>query len=445
MNKINIFGIVPVLVIASFVFGVHIGEKNIPEFEKITSLENMDGDVLTANVNTSLEKVDFSPYWKVWNILENKFIPYGTSTSKEVLTEDKIYDSIDGLVSSYNDPYTVFMRPKVSKNFKIKTKGSLEGIGAIVGEKDGEIVIVMPLPNSPAEKSGLAAGDKILLVDNVDIKGKNVDDVVNLIRGKKGTDVKLTIKTSDTKKNVDVVVTRGTIEIPSTAHKVVKRDVVVNVQKDNVGTDVSEKENTSQEQKVEKKTEEKDFYLLRLFSFSQTSINSFKRELIEFINGGSDFLIIDLRGNPGGYIESAVRIASWFLPEDSIVVREYSGPDKKVHLYKSYKKNLFDDKKPKIAILVDKGTASAAEILAGALQEYDVAIIVGTNTFGKGCVQELVDITDNLSLKVTVARWYTPNGVSISEGGLTPDIFVDVKNATSGDPWLDAAVEALSE
>jgi len=165
-------------------------------------------------------------------------------------------------------------------------------------------------------------------------------------------------------------------------------------------------------------TEVQDFYLLQLFSFSQTSIASFERELTSFVESGASSLILDLRGNPGGYIESAIQIASWFLPEGAVVVR--------------------------VAILVDQGSASASEILAGALQEHGVATLVGTNTFGKGSVQELVSITDELSLKVTVARWYTPNGVSISNGGLTPDIQVDPKSATSSDPWVDAAIDFLA-
>jgi carboxyl-terminal processing protease len=435
LSKVNILGIFTALLIGSFLLGLYIGDVHFSEYEKMCSSFN-SGDILTASADKSLEKFDFTPYWRVWNILDRKFIPYGTST-KKLSDVDRMYNSIDGLVSGYNDPYTVFMRPKVSKNFKIKTKGSLEGIGAIIGEKNGDILVVAPLPGSPAESAGLVAGDRILSVDDVETKNRNVDDVVSLIRGEKGTKVKLTVKTEGGKA-VDVFIVRGTIEIPSTSHVVIERDVPVHHEK------TQKKENDSDlNENID--IQKKDFYILRLFSFSQTSIASFKRELESFLKSGSDSLIIDLRGNPGGYIESAVQIASWFLPEGSVVVREYNGPEKKEHLYRSYKTDLFKDKKPKMVILVDKGTASAAEILAGALQEYDVATLVGTNTFGKGCVQELVDITDKLSLKVTVARWYTPNGVSISEGGLTPDVKINPKESTSTDPWLDAAIDILSE
>jgi carboxyl-terminal processing protease len=436
-----------VLVIAGVAFfsGIYVGEKRIPEMKKITSLVNVEGDVLTAQVGVETEKVDFTPYWRVWNTLERKFIPFGTTMAEEIGAEDRMYRSIEGLVQSYGDPYTVFMQPQVAEDFKIATKGSLEGIGAVIGEKDGGLVVVGPLVGSPAEKAGLLSEDKILKVDGVETKGMVVDEAVKLIRGQGGTEVVLSIQRGDGEP-YDVAIVRGTIEIPSTAHTVVEREVP----KLAVQTDEKKPESSSDElpqvevdEQGEVKMETQDFYLLSLFSFSQTSISAFERELQDFVKSNSDSLIIDLRGNPGGYIESAVQIASWFLPDGSVVVREYSGPDKKEVVHTSHSKELFKDGIPKIAILVDKGSASASEILAGALQEHGVATVVGTNTFGKGSVQELVSITDRLSLKITVARWYTPNGVSISQGGLTPDVLVDT-NSSSTDPWLDEAIKVLS-
>jgi len=434
---------------ATFFAGVYVGEERVPEMSKVTSLVNIEGDVLTAKVGADTEeKVDFTPYWRVWNTLERKFSPFGTTTAEEVSPEDRMYDSIEGLVSSYSDPYTTFMRPQVAEDFKIATKGSLEGIGAVIGERDGGIVVVGPLVGSPAEKAGLLAGDVILSVDGVETAGSSVDEVVKHIRGEGGTEVTLSIQ-RDGGEAFNVPIVRGTIEIPSTSHEVVAREVpklAVKTETEpgttgETSSETSSGETSSEEEVVE--TEVQDFYLLRLFSFSQTSITAFERELQDFVKSGSNSLIIDLRGNPGGYIESAIQIASWFLPDGSVVVREYSGPEKKEVVHTSYARDLFKDGLPKIAVLVDKGSASASEILAGALQEHGVATIVGTNTFGKGSVQELINITDDLSLKVTVARWYTPNGISISQGGLTPDVCVNTES-TSTDPWLDAAVETLS-
>lgn len=446
-NKASILGGFVLIAGVAFYTGLHVGEGRIPEVEKITSLINVEDDVLTAQVAGDTEKVDFTPYWRVWNTLERKFIPFGTTTAEEVDAEKRMYRSIEGLVASYNDPYTVFMQPQLAEEFKIATKGSLEGIGAVIGERDGGLVVVGPLPGSPAEIAGLVAGDKILTIDGTSVAGMVVDDAVKLIRGQGGTVVVLSIQ-SEGKEPRDVSITRGTIEIPSTAHAVIEREVpkIAVASKNEEQTASAGGAEVVQPAEPEKpvEMEMQDFYILRLFSFSQTSINAFERELHDFVESGSKSLIIDLRGNPGGYIESAIQIASWFLPDGSVVVREYSGPQKKEILHTSQGKDLFKDGIPKIVVLVDNGSASASEILAGALQEHGVATIVGTNTFGKGSVQELISITDTLSLKVTVARWYTPNGVSISQGGLTPDVRIDPTTATSSDPWLDAAVKVLS-
>ncbi len=456
-SKASILGASVVFVVAAFVMGVQVGERRVVPTDGVPrDLVNTEGDILTAQVGANTDAFDFTPYWRVWNTLERKFAPYGTTTAVAMDPESRVYSSIEGLVNSYGDPYTVFMRPQVAENFKISTKGSLEGIGAVIGEYQGGLVVVSPLVDSPAEKAGLVSGDKILKVDDVTTEGETVDQAVDRIRGERGTEVKLLIQSVDEEPR-DVYITRGTIEIPSTAHTVVAKEVpkvAVSTgdtepdgKVESASSDGGDSGEESSSAKVSEdkpfETEVKDFYVLQLFSFSQTSINAFQRELEDFKESGSDSLIIDLRGNPGGYIESAVQIASWFLHDGDVVVREYHGPEKREVVHYAQNRNLFDDELPKVAVLVNKGSASAAEILAGALQEHGVATIVGTNTFGKGSVQELVNITDNLALKVTVARWYTPNGISISQGGLTPDVQVDT-NATSSDPWIDAAVEALT-
>lgn len=422
----------------AFVGGVYVGEGHVPAIEQVMGVLNMRGDALSAQVSTTQDALDFMPYWRVWNTLEKKFIPHGTSTDVSISREDRLYSSIEGLVASYQDPYTVFMRPEVSEEFKIATKGSLEGIGAVIGQYEGRLVVVSPLERSPAQQAGLVAADHIVAIDGVSTDGMPVDDAVGHIRGQRGTQVVLTIAREGEEQR-DVSITRGTIEIPSTAHAVVAREVPKPIASSAGGTPTS----SGGEEPAE--TEVRDFYVLKLFSFSESSISAFQRELTDYVAQGGDTLIIDLRGNPGGYIDAAVQIASWFLPEGSVVVREMMGPQKKETVHRSVRQDMFADTLPKIAILVDKGSASAAEILAGALQEHGVAKLIGTHTFGKGSVQELVPITDALSLKVTVARWYTPHGVSISDGGLTPDIEIDPTQATSSDPWIDAAITYLAQ
>lgn len=411
-----------------FWWGVRVGEGRIPAAQKVLGLVHKEGDPLFMSSST----VDFMPYWRVWNTLERKFSPFSTSTPEIVSAEDRVYRSIEGLVASYNDPYTVFMRPQLTKDFKIATRGSLEGIGAVVGEREGALIVVAPVPGSPAERAGLVSGDYIRKIDGTDTAGVDVQAAVDKIRGQGGTTVTLTVE-SEGKEPREVAIVRGTIEIPSTTHMAFERDVPVVAVRDKNG------QVSSTSEPVE--TEKRDFYIVRLFSFSESSVSAFERELRAFSASSTGTLIIDLRGNPGGYLEAAVNMAGWFLPQGSVVVRDFTGPEKTERVYTTTARTLFPEGKvPKIALLVDKGTASAAEILAGALHEYHVAELIGTRTFGKGSVQELVNITDALALKVTVSRWYTPNGVSISHGGLTPDIEVDPTKATSSDPWIDAAV-----
>jgi len=437
-----LFAIVLALLGGAFAGGVHVGKQQVPDVDQVANVVNTEGDVLSALVASPSSPVDFAPYWRVWNTLEKKFIPFSTSTSETVASEDRLFSSIEGLVASYKDPYTVFMRPQISEAFKIATRGSLEGIGAVVGEREGKLLVVQPLPGSPAQKAGLVIDDHIQAIDGVTTEGEAVEDAVNRIRGVGGTEVVLTIQRKDEEPR-DVTIVRGTIEIPSTTHAVVEREVpkVSTVTTDTTTPEVTGSTTASTEP-VE--MEKKDFYFLRLFSFSQTSVASFERELMDFKESGANSLIIDLRGNPGGYLEAAVQMAAWFLPEGTVVLREFRGPEKTEIVHRAQGRNIFGDTPPKIAIVVDKASASASEILAGALQEHGVAKLVGTNTYGKGSVQELVNITDELALKVTVARWYTPNGVSISPGGLTPDIKVDVENASSSDPFVEAAVDYLS-
>jgi len=430
--------------LGAFVVGLYVGEGRVPATAQVASVVNKEGDALSALANaTSADPVDFTPYWRVWNTLERKFIPYGTSTDETVAAVDRLYSSIEGLVKGYDDPYTVFMRPQVSADFKMATKGSLEGIGAVIGERDGQILVVQPLPGSPAEKAGLVTEDVIQKVDGVSTVGTTVEDAVGRIRGEGGTEVVLMVQGKEGEPR-EVRITRGTIEIPSTAHAVVEREVPkVAVRDQETGSSETGDTTDSVAEPVE--TEKKEFYMLRLFSFSQSSIVAFERELRDFAQSDADSLIIDLRGNPGGYLEAAVDMAGWFLPDGTVVVREFRGPEKTEVVHRARGKELFAGDLPKIAVVVDKASASASEILAGALKEHGVAKVIGTNTFGKGSVQELVDITPELALKVTVARWYTPNGVSIAPGGLAPDILVDVENATSADPYIEAAVDYLAQ
>jgi len=382
-----------------FAVGFYAGKKN--------SVSLPPPDLLSA---TSTETIDMAPFWKAWNILDQKFTP-ASSTTPPVAGKNKVWGSIQGLASSYGDPYTVFFPPVESKNFEEEISGSFGGVGMEIGVQDGLLTIIAPLKNTPASYAGVLAGDKIISIGEKSALKMTTDEAIKLIRGEIGTSVTVTFARAGVKEPIVKTLVRAAIEIPTVNTKLLPENI----------------------------------FVIELYSFSATSPNLFRGALREFVQSGSDKLIIDLRNNPGGFLEAALDIASWFLPTGKIVVTEDFGDKREKHEYRSKGYDVFTDKL-KMAILVNGGSASASEILAGALKEYGKATLVGEKTFGKGSVQELVSITGDTSLKVTVAHWLTPLGNSISNGGLQPDIEVKLtpENTNGGvDPQLNAAVKYL--
>ncbi|MFA6339005.1 MAG: S41 family peptidase [Candidatus Paceibacterota bacterium] len=382
---------------SSFFLGVFVGAEVRSDVDRVASLSNKE-DVTVP--------VDFAPFWKAWNILKEKHIS-GTTTPDQT----KVWGAIQGLASSFNDPYTTFFPPQEAKVFKSEISGNFEGIGAEIGIRDNLITVISPLKGSPAEKAGMLPGDKIIKIDDKDVIKTSVEDAVKLIRGDKGTKVKITVTRAGVKESIELSVTRDVVDIPT----------------------------------VETKKRSDGIFVISLYSFSATSADLFRKALREFVISKDDKLILDLRGNPGGYLEAAVDMASWFLPSGEVIVSENYGGHHESDFYRSKGYNIFN-KNLKFVILVNNGSASASEILSGALQEYGIAKLVGTRTFGKGSVQELVSITPETSLKVTIAKWFTPKGRSISDGGLTPDFEVkmteeDFKNGK--DPQMDKAIEVV--
>lgn len=375
------------LLVAGIAFGAgyYVGQENKP----IVIGDNIVGAAVPAD-----KKIDFDIFWKTWQILDQKFIPGVNATATNVSVakndQERVYGAISGLVNSMGDPYTVFMPPQEKKEFDQTIAGNFGGVGMEVGIRDGIITVVSPIEGTPAKRAGVLAGDKIIKINGSSTESLSIDQAVQKIRGDVGTHVKITVSRSNGKEVLDFDLTRETINVP-----------VIKTEKDPSGV-----------------------FIIRLFSFTATSPKLFQNALQEFSQSGADKLILDLRGNPGGYLEAAVDMASWFLPKGAVVVREIhrDDPEKDYQSagYNAFSRNL------KMVILVDGGSASASEILSGALREYGVAKLIGTKTFGKGSVQELIPITDDTSLKVTIARWLTPQGHSISQSGLDPDIHVEV-------------------
>ncbi|MFA6514834.1 MAG: S41 family peptidase [Candidatus Paceibacterota bacterium] len=379
--------------------GVYIGYSHRPEIEKISGVINK-----TPQTETS---ADFSSFWKTWNLLNEKSI-----YAKKVTDQDRVWGAISGLASSLGDPYTVFFPPKENKSFNEEIMGSFEGIGAEIGIKDQVLTVIAPLKDTPAWRSGVKAGDKIIKINKLSTNDMTVDGAIDLIRGPEGTDVTLTVIRLGENETRDIVVKRERIQVPT----------------------------------LDAELRDDGIFVIRLYSFSENSDNLFKDAIVQFLNSGSSKLILDLRGNPGGYLSSAVNIGSWFIDEGKTILSEDSEDGSKPKIYRSHGPKLFDEKLS-FVVLVDGGSASASEILAGALREHKVATLVGEKTFGKGSVQELVKITDDTSLKVTVAHWFTPNGVSISLKGIDPDIKVSITAKdfeNKKDPQMDKAVEILN-
>jgi carboxyl-terminal processing protease len=387
---------------ASFFCGVYVGFNGNMKSIAGANLENKDPGLFV--------KADFAPFWKAWNVLNERHVDYGSSTTN-VSDQEKVWGAIEGLTNSFKDPYTVFFPPADSEIFENDISGNFQGVGMEIGMRDGVLTVIAPLKGTPAQKAGILAGDKILKIDNTPTNTLNSDEAVKLIRGKGGTKVVFTIFRAGSDNPIEISVIRATIDIPT----------------------------------IKSYTRLDGVFVIELYNFSAVSTDLFRKALREFVASKTNKLVLDLRGNPGGYLEASIDMASWFLPLGEVIVRENFGKDKEEVVHRSKGYNIFNNKL-KMVILMDGGSASASEILAGSLQENGIATLVGTNSFGKGSVQELVKITPDTSLKVTIARWLTPKGKSISDGGLKPDIEVKrtPEEIVKGiDPQMKAAVELL--
>jgi carboxyl-terminal processing protease len=377
MQKITL--VLPSLVIVSLIFasGYFVGTEKSNDF-----MPKQFGNAAGA-----YDEADLTSFWKAWNLIDDKFIP--ASSTQPISNTDRVYGAISGMVDSLGDPYTVFLQPEANEMFNESIKGNFSGVGMEIGMEEGFLTVIAPLKNTPAELAGVQAGDIILEIDGISTINVSLDDAVDKIRGEVGTVVTITVAREGLTEAKEISITRDVIEIPTMDYEL--RDDGI--------------------------------YEISMYNFSANAANDFRKALREFVESGSSKILLDLRGNPGGYLEAAVDISSWFLPAGKTIVQEDFGDDNVKYL-RSKGYDIFNDNL-KMVVLVNKGSASASEIVSGALQEYDIATLIGTQTFGKGSVQELVEINPETSLKVTIARWLTPLGRSISDGGLTPDITID--------------------
>lgn len=394
------------LAVGAFFSGAYLGHE-VPERSQTAGLFNFFTSSVDAG-QTAVES-DLDEFWEVWNLLEEKFAT-GSST-KEITKEERIQGAIDGLVDAYGDPYTVYLPPKDAETFNESISGNFSGVGMEVGLREGLITVIAPLPDTPAEGAGVLAGDVLVKIDETSTEDMRIDEAVNLIRGERGTEVVLQVYREGEQEFITIPIIRDNIKIPTV------------------------------------KTEDlDDVFIIALYSFNAVAQEQVANALEEYVKSGAEKLIFDVRGNPGGFLESAVNIAGYFLPTGKVVVREEFSDTKKNDVFRSRGNQIQLFRPDNLVVLVDNGSASASEILAGALKDHEVATIIGSQTFGKGSVQELIELDNNSSLKVTIARWLTPDGTSISDGGLTPDIIISrtpAQRMADEDPQKDAAVRFL--
>ena len=397
-------GLALLLAAAAFFSGVQMGTADVGDVQLEAGLFSLFSRTPIPN-----EEVQLGEFWRVWNLLEEKFV--ASSSTDPLSQEARLQGAIQGLVQSYDDPYTVFMPPVDAAEFDETISGNFGGVGMEVGLRDGVITVIAPLPDTPAEQSGIVAADIIAKIDDTSTKDMSISEAVKLIRGEKGTDVVLTIFREGEMELLEISVTRDTIVIPTV------------------------------------KTEMKDdVFIISLYSFNALAEEKMQDALKEYTKSGTRKLVLDLRGNPGGFLQSAVSIGSYFLDAGEVIVRENFGDGSAEELYRSQGRTLGKFAPEEMIVLIDGGSASASEILAGALSQHGVAILMGQTTFGKGSVQELVDLPNGSSLKVTIARWLTPDGTSISIEGLDPDIVIKrtpQQIMADEDPQLEAAVKWL--
>lgn len=400
--------IIVVLIGASFYAGFWYGQNSWPSIEKVSGIFGKE--------TSKPANVDFGLFWDSWAKIEQKFVNRSSLDYQKM-----VYGAIEGMIKSLGDPYTVFMPPEENKKFNEDIKGSFDGIGAEIGMRNDILTIIAPLEDSPAKKAGLQAGDKILKIDDKITTDFSLEQAISLIRGPKGTQVTLTISRQGLAIPKEFKITRDVIKVPILKYEIKETANPANGQS---GTS-------------------KKIAYIHLYQFTENAADEFRKVANEILTSGAQGIIFDVRDNPGGYLEVAVDIASWFVDGGKLVVSEdFGNGNKNEHTSYGYKKLATYP----TVVLINQGSASASEILAGALRDDNGIKLVGEKSFGKGSVQELEDLKGGTSLKVTVAKWLTPSGKSIMEEGLEPDIKVGLTSEdidAGRDPQLDKALEML--
>ncbi|GIK57734.1 MAG: S41 family peptidase [Chloroflexi bacterium] len=373
--------------------------------EVVTPADSVAADSTESREPTAVppgnpEDITFDVFYETWQLVEQQY------DGDVPPNEDVLYAAIEGSLRTLGDEFTRFIRPDVAERMRQDAVGSVEGIGAFVRENEqGQFEIVRPIPGQPAEKAGLLPGDIIIGVDGQSMEGVSFDEVILLVRGPRGTDVTLLVQREGEDEPLEFTITRVRFEIPTVEYRMLENDIAY----------------------------------IHLQEFNQTAVQKTLAALEELLAQNPQALIFDLRDNPGGFLNQSVAVADLFLP-DSVVLfeRNRNGLDQ------TFRADNGDIAETiPLVVLVNPGSASASEIVAGALQDHGRAILIGETTFGKGSVQQVHELSDGSELRVTIARWYTPANNTIDKEGVTPDIEIPMAFGAEEDIQLQRAIEYI--
>lgn len=396
------------IVILAFVLGWQLGHRDY-----LISWQNFKPIVKVANKIPSKNQteIDFKLFWETWDLVSSKYI------DKKAIDPEKLYyGAIQGMVAAIGDPYTVFLPPSAQKVTKEQLGGSFDGVGIQLGyNKDKRLVVIAPLKGTPADKAGVKAGDLILEIDKKETTNISLPEAVSLIRGPKGSAVTLSLFREEDLKPQDVSLTRDTIVVKTVEF---------------------EAKTTGSGKKIA---------YIRLSGFGEKTRVEWDEAVREALASAPQGVVVDVRNNPGGFLEAAIYIASEFLDGGNVVLQE----DAKGQRIEQSTVRVGKILKLPLVILVNKGSASASEILAGAVQDRERGTIVGEQSFGKGTIQSAEDLAEGTGIHITTAKWLTPKGRWVHNAGLTPDVEVKVVKLDEGgiksDPQLEKALEILDK
>ena len=393
------------LFIFSFIGGTIFGLANSQTIG-LYLISKQGGRLINQEEAYKYKNVDFNQLFSVWQAIKEKYL------NKDQVTDSQLfYGALAGSVASLGDPYSIFLNPKQAQEFEQELAGSFDGIGIEVGIKKNVLTVISALPDSPAKEAGILPNDQILEIDGYETAYLTIDQAINLIRGQRGTQVALTIHRESVSELIKVDLTRAKISVDSVKWRMIDQQIA----------------------------------LLEISSFNQDTSTKFKKAINEILMSNPQGLILDLRYNPGGYFDTAIEVASGWVESGTIVTEAYNDPSKNIDYQALGNAKLKD---LKTVVLINGGSASSAEIVAGALKDYQLATLIGETTFGKGTIQDLTNFNDGSALKLTIAHWLTPKGTLIEGNGIVPDIEVELTREdydNGRDPQLDKAIEIINK